>query len=1812
MKTYLLLFSLLLGTYCVSASSLNGTYTIDKSGSGTKNFKSFRLAVSALNTKGVSGPVVFNVASGTYRESFEIDSFAGSSATNIVTFQSKVLDSSKVIIDTSWSGYNHTECTIRLNGAGYVSFYKICVKNIITSSNEYGDVIQITGKSHHISISHTRLLSNTGTSIRNYGAVINNDWHYNDNFLTIANNYISGAQYNIMMSGCGVGSEVGNSITGNIMQYAYTGIYVYLTGGINIEGNKMNYYTYGVYGIYIDNFNSFSDTINISNNFVSLPSGGGYGLYSYSNNVMNIYNNSIAVNGLETAIIIYGYSKSCKVNLVNNLISNYGKGLVINSSALFHSDYNNFFTFGNKLGIYNGASISNLNTWMFTTSLDSNSLSEYPYFVDATKGDLHLSSKSKRVAYSGAVISAITNDIDLEPRKNLYSIGADQVGRLKNDAGIVSIDSNLKYICGAAAKNIKVSVLNFGLDTLKNVTVKWNVNGIARKDIKWKGVLLPGVKISIPLDTVSFIMGKFTKIVAWTDSPDSMQDNNTANDSNTISISPGMSGSYTIGGSSADFLSFRSAVAFMSTTGVCGAVTFNVRDGIYKESVEINNITGSSKTNTVTFQSQSLDSSKVELDTTWGSTTYNADGFALSLNHCAYITFRLISISNIASNYSIADVVLITGGSHHITLENNRLYSNTSTNRYNQGSVIKDDYGSCDSFLTIRDNSIKGGSTGISLQGSVSESGNKIEHNLIDSFLGIGIYTFIQDGLIIDKNVIKGENSSNYYVLYIGATNINSKGTDSSYIINNFISNNGGDIGLLSFNNNMLNIYGNTITGKYTALNMIDTSLNNIVNLKNNTIVSLNAGAAISANSNILGKSNFNDIFSSGPILGYFNNIACSNLKEWQMNSNLDSKSVSGDPNLASISTGDFHLTTASNILRHRAAALNILTDDIDGQPRPFLPSIGADDVPLDSNDAALFTIDSPATEFCTTIKNIWVTIRNEGANTIKSLTLNWAINGAARSVVSWSGSLNPGSIAKVKLDTVSFISAKLINITVWTTNPNGKTDGYSGNDSSSKSFGSSLSGTFTIGATAADFKSFSEAVDYLRIGGVCGPVIFNVKDGSYKDRLMIKPVYGTSATNTITFQSQSLDSSKVNLYAHNFDSINVASFVINLNGANYFIFRKMTIANTATSGYTNDVLLSNGAAFNLFSSNRISTSIGAAGTAITNYLANNNTFSDNNIQSSQYGVRIINSMNIIISGNKISNSQIGLGCENTDSLIIKYNKFISILNNGIIFNKSFSSTIRRKDTLIIANNFISATNYGIFISSNRGFSLLNNNVYVSSGTAAFFNSNSTGTSGTVLNNIFANYGSSGTALTNSSYSLNSDFNDFYSKSTNLFYNSSNYSTLSSWRTVFGIDSHSVSVIPSFINVLKGDLHIKSNKAIARKGIHLLSEPFDIDGQRRPYTHPDIGADEFSFDSNDIAVTAIPYSPGNNCLDSISSVLIQLSNLGLKSQSGFNVKLKISGPSSASYGLFFAGTLKAMQDTIVNIPLIPALKTTLHGNYSITAYPDLKQDTDRTNDTLTVNHRFRGGLFAGFTNRSPSCAGDITFFYDSSQAQGSGIIKRVWDFGDGINANAIKPIHVFLNPKPYITTLKVTNANGCTDCVSKIIRVDSADAGFKYSIAGNTVSFTANDSTLRSYSWSFGDGHTDSLKNPVHSYSSLNTFRVSLKVITKAGCIGSLDSMISLLSTPVLKKENPALEVNIYPNPFKETTEISYTLPNNSEVNSDVYDLLGRKLVTLVNIAQPAGKYNIKFHAANYPAGLYILRMRVGESIITKEIEVVK
>jgi len=79
-----------------------------------------------------------------------------------------------------------------------------------------------------------------------------------------------------------------------------------------------------------------------------------------------------------------------------------------------------------------------------------------------------------------------------------------------------------------------------------------------------------------------------------------------------------------------------------------------------------------------------------------------------------------------------------------------------------------------------------------------------------------------------------------------------------------------------------------------------------------------------------------------------------------------------------------------------------------------------------------------------------------------------------------------------------------------------------------------------------------------------------------------------------------------------------------------------------------------------------------------------------------------------------------------------------------------------------------------------------------------------------------------------------------------------------------------------------------------------------------------------------------------------------------------------------------------------------------------------------------------------------------------------------------------------------------------------------------------------------------------------------------------------------------------------YPNPFNPSTVISYQLASAGRVDLRVFDVLGREVAVLVSGAQSSGTHSVNFNGSALASGVYLYRLSIGSTTITKKMLLMK
>ncbi|HTN45615.1 MAG TPA: right-handed parallel beta-helix repeat-containing protein [Flavipsychrobacter sp.] len=452
---------------------MSGTYTINATQpASATNFQSVTDAVSAATCAGVSGPVIFDIAtgSGPYNGQVVIGAIPGSSAANTIT-----INGNGETINYA-STASATRPTILLNGANYVTLNNI---NIQASGATYGWGIHLTNNADNDSVKNCTIsITSTSTTAANTAGIVASGSGTsittagNADNIVLMNNTITGGYQGMILTGSSATNLSNNKIIGNTIKDFYSdGIIMTYNLSPEVVNNDISRSTRTAVttftGIELGAGNSQAkvngNRIHDTHNAATTQSGAAYGIHitgcdATSGNENLIFNNLIynfnsgtgVQNGLRntgsdgsyfyhnTVVLDYGASTSgdahafyqttsaTNIQLRNNIFYNtrtgtgtkYGVYLATTASVVA-SDNNVLYINAPAGNNYIGRSAGTDQGWSGWqgAGFDISGSNQDPVFQDPFGGNFATTNAS--VNNIGTPIAAVTTDINALPRSTV-------------------------------------------------------------------------------------------------------------------------------------------------------------------------------------------------------------------------------------------------------------------------------------------------------------------------------------------------------------------------------------------------------------------------------------------------------------------------------------------------------------------------------------------------------------------------------------------------------------------------------------------------------------------------------------------------------------------------------------------------------------------------------------------------------------------------------------------------------------------------------------------------------------------------------------------------------------------------------------------------------------------------------------------------------------------------------------------------------------------------------------------------------------------------------------------------------------------------------------------------------------------------------------------------------------------------------------------------------------------------------------------------------------------------------------------------
>jgi serine protease len=224
---------------------------------------------------------------------------------------------------------------------------------------------------------------------------------------------------------------------------------------------------------------------------------------------------------------------------------------------------------------------------------------------------------------------------------------------------------------------------------------------------------------------------------------------------------------------------------------------------------------------------------------------------------------------------------------------------------------------------------------------------------------------------------------------------------------------------------------------------------------------------------------------------------------------------------------------------------------------------------------------------------------------------------------------------------------------------------------------------------------------------------------------------------------------------------------------------------------------------------------------------------------------------------------------------------------------------------------------------------------------------------------------------------------------------------------------------------------------------------------------------------------------------------------------------------------------------------------------------------------------------------------------------GNSIILSVADADSYLWSNGANGKTISVNSAGTYSVSVTSNSPLCQSSSSPLLVTVKPNPLSKFAITNGgelkvltPISFTDQSTGATSWAWDFGDGQKSDLPNPTNTYKSIKDFNVSLTVTSANGCQNLSAQKISIITALEDIIENT---FSIYPNPTSGSKlMIKFNTLDDSPVQVQFLSSRGDVHQTLT--AQPISKsVEQEFSVGDWANGLYIVKVEVGGSIVTKK-----
>lgn len=281
------------------------------------------------------------------------------------------------------------------------------------------------------------------------------------------------------------------------------------------------------------------------------------------------------------------------------------------------------------------------------------------------------------------------------------------------------------------------------------------------------------------------------------------------------------------------------------------------------------------------------------------------------------------------------------------------------------------------------------------------------------------------------------------------------------------------------------------------------------------------------------------------------------------------------------------------------------------------------------------------------------------------------------------------------------------------------------------------------------------------------------------------------------------------------------------------------------------------------------------------------------------------------------------------------------------------------------------------------------------------------------------------------------------------------------------------------------------------------------------------------------------------------------------------------------------------------------------GTYTITQI--VNNGTCSNSDTAKTTITLLPRLIAAFAVPDTGCLPFSAIFLNNTN--GSALATYAWSFGDTTTSTQASPVHTYTSTGTYNVSMVATDRGSCNGAdtatttitvIDDSIFVDFTATEFIRTCDSLVIVFRSTSTNATSFFWDFGDGTTSTLPNPIHAYTTADTFLVTFTAANPRVC-NQPDTLNAVFIqkpkvTALFDPNNGCVPYEYLVTNMGANVSSSYWQLSSGQTSTDisplfVFDTIGKYTLSLTNYnplsCNDSAKYSAVFNVYTPPTAYF-------------------